>query len=123
MIPLACWAKEAAFGCGDSIGTTMCLARIEVLVFRMTVIENLQFSHCDISSIVRTFIFWHLVDFRLARVSHDQTVIPARWQLEINSHNVVAVGFFAEECSAFAGLALDTAVDDRVIIGCTLPTC
>ena len=79
-------------------------------IFLGGVIKHLQFAHADVGGVA------------LAGVTNGEAVVATRGQLDLHPHNEVAVVFVGVNGAAFAGLALDGAVGDLIIVNRARPT-
>ena len=109
-VPFAGFLEEPALGGDHAVGAAVVLRGMQLGVFLGGVIEHLQFAHTNIGGIA------------FAGVTNGEAVIAAGGQLDLHPHDKVAVVFLGINGAAFAGLALDGAVGDLIVVNRSGPT-
>ena len=109
-VPFAGFLEEPALGGDHAVGAAVVLRRMKLGIFLCGVVEHLQFAHAHVGGVA------------LAGVPNSETIVAAFGQLDLQAHDKIVVAVLGVDGAAFAGLALDGAVGDLIVVNRAGPT-
>ena len=109
-VPFAGFLEEPALGGDHAVGAAVVLRRMKLGIILCGVVEYLQFAHAHIGGVP------------FAGVTNGEAIVAAFGQFDLQPHDEVAIAVLGVDGTTFAGLALDGAVSDLVVVNRAGPT-